>query len=49
MSNIHIEWIGDLVCHSAEEMVDIASKIKVDIIIISGDLFEDNGKEGGIC
>lgn len=41
-SDLHLTSLGDRACHSLEAMVELASKTKVDLVIVAGDLFDHN-------
>lgn len=41
-SDLHLISVGDKACQSLEAVVDLAIKTKVDLVIIAGDLFDDN-------
>ena len=41
-SDLHLASLGDRACHSLEALVELASKTKVDLVIIAGDLFDHN-------
>ncbi len=39
-SDLHLASLGDRSCHSLEALVDLASKTKVELVIVAGDLFD---------
>ena len=41
-SDLHLISLGDRACRGLEVMVDLATKTKVDLVIIAGDLFDHN-------
>jgi len=41
-SDLHLASFGDTACHLLESLVDLASKTKVDLFIVAGDLFDHN-------
>ncbi len=41
-SDLHLASLGDRACHSLEALVDLAIKTKVDLVIVAGDLFDNN-------
>ncbi len=41
-SDLHLASLDDRACPSLEALVDLASKTKVDLVIIAGDLFDHN-------
>lgn len=41
-SDVHLTSLGDKACHTLEELVDLAIRAKVDLVIIAGDLFDHN-------
>ena len=47
-ADLHLISLGDSACHSLEALVDLASKIKVDMVIIAGDLFDHNGVDDDV-
>ena len=42
-SDLHLLLLGDGACDSLKALVDLAIRIKVDLVIIAGDLFDFNG------
>ncbi len=41
-SDVHLSLLGDEACHSLEAVVSLAIRTEVDLVIIAGDLFDDN-------
>ena len=41
-SYLHLEKLNDKACHSLEAVVNLAIKTKMDLAIVSGDLFDNN-------
>ena len=41
-SDLHLELVNDKACQSLEAVVNLAIKVKVDLVIIAGDFFDHN-------
>ena len=41
-SDLHLTTLGDGACQSLESLVDLAGQVKVDLVIVAGDLFDHN-------
>ncbi len=41
-SDLHLVSLDDRACHNLEALVNLASKTKVDLVIVAGDLFDHN-------
>ena len=41
-SDLHLDLLGDKACQSLETLVNLAKKLKVDLVIIAGDFFDHN-------
>ena len=47
-ADFHLEFLGDKACHHLEMMVNLAIKAKVDLVIIAGDLFDNDRIDDGL-
>jgi DNA repair exonuclease SbcCD nuclease subunit len=39
-SDLHLTWLGDKECHNLVAVADLATQMKVDLLLVVGDLFE---------
>ncbi len=41
-SDLHLTMLGDIGCRGLESLIELATKINVDLVIVAGDLFDHN-------